>query len=403
MIRFVKQYWLSLIVNLIVLLHGAILHDFNYGIVSLLIVIAVWIINSILINRLNIDNIHLPERHAKTDVAISEVTQQVSTLSKLLMSELNSLHNSTKQVNNIVSDAVSSLNEGFSTLSTEALAQENLILSLITNMSDSDARESGHITVKQFAAETDEILNYFVAHIINVSKESMVMVHTIDDMVLNMKEINGLLADTKTIANQTDLLALNAAIEAARAGDAGRGFAVVASEVRGLSLRSNEFNDKIKEAVQRSVSDMDKAQKIIADIASKDMSMAMQSKNRVDEMMKSLDDMNLFIADKLGDVSIITSNIEKGVNVAVQALQFEDISRQLCEYIGEHLTLIGDNLDIVYNQLNQLEVEDENIDKCVEVLSDINTTMSVDFEKINSINKKKVQQGTMADGVIELF
>lgn len=397
----IKQYWLALSVNLIVLLYGVVLHDSNYGLISLLIIMAAYLFNAVLINKSYINDISPEETDTGDDV--TNVSLQVAQLSELIMSELNALKESTGQVNNIVSDAVSGLSGGFSTLSSEARAQEQLIMSLITNMSDSGAEEAERLTVKQFAAETDEILNYFVAHIINVSKESMVMVHTIDDMVLSMNEINGLLSDTKTIADQTNLLALNAAIEAARAGDAGRGFAVVASEVRELSLRSNEFNEKIRNAVQRSVSDMDKAQTIIADIASKDMSVAMKSKDRVDEMMSSLNDMNIFIADKLGDVSLITANIENGVNVAVQALQFEDISRQLCEYIGEHLSQISSNLDLVHTQLGQIDSEAMNSERMVEILSSVNEVLAVDLESINSNNRQKVQQGSMTEGEIELF
>jgi len=229
------------------------------------------------------------------------------------------------------------------------------------------------------------------------------MVHTIDDMVLNMKEINSLLADTKTIADQTNLLALNAAIEAARAGEAGRGFAVVASEVRDLSVRSNEFNEKIKNAVTRSVSDMDKAQKIISEIASKDMSIAIKSKERVDEMMGNLNEMNGFIAAKLSEVSDITTRIESGVSLAVQSLQFEDINRQLCDYIGIHLNQIKEHFDSMNAQLINASQETVSTDEIIALIANINSLLSQDLEKINQNTRQTVQQDDMSEGEIELF
>jgi len=398
-----KSYAIAIASGILILLYGAVFNNYYYGVESLIIMMAFWVINSFIVFKKGTSNQSLVVENDADSNQTATITEQVSQLADLISGELVSLNDSVLQVNSLVSDAVGGLSNSFSTLSNEARSQEKMVMSLITNMSDMKSDDSKRVTIKQFATETDEILNYFVSHIINVSKESMVMVHTIDDMVLNMKEINGLLADTKTIADQTNLLALNAAIEAARAGEAGRGFAVVASEVRELSLRSNEFNEKIKSAVQRSMSDMNKAQQIISEIASKDMSMAMKSKNRVEEMMTSLNDMNEFIALRLGEVSGITANIESGVNLAVQSLQFEDINRQLCEYIGTHLEQIRANFDTMYQKLNNLNKTDTSPEMLLEVLLSVNKLLNEDLENINLNTRKTVQQGDMSEGAIELF
>jgi len=403
LLYFIKQFWLALLGNLSVLLYGMIWGDFVYGIESLTVIMAIWVINAVVVLKKSSFSVTPVEENKDKTNQTEPISEQVSQLAELISGELLSLNDSIVQVNNLVSDAVAGLGNGFSTLSSEARSQEQLVMSLITNMSDQQSEDAKRVTIKQFATETDEILNYFVSHIVNVSKESMVMVHTIDDMVLNMKEINGLLADTKTIADQTNLLALNAAIEAARAGEAGRGFAVVASEVRELSLRSNEFNEKIKSAVQRSMSDMSKAQEIISDIASKDMSVAIKSKNRVEEMMSSLHDMNEFIATKLGDVSQITANIESGVNIAVQSLQFEDINRQLCEYINTHLGQIREHFESMYQKIDSFDNRNSNPEMLLEVLLSVNKILNEDLENINKNTRKTVQQGDMSEGGIELF
>lgn len=71
------------------------------------------------------------------------------------------------------------------------------------------------------------------------------------------REIAQVVGMVESVAHQTKLLALNASVEAARAGPAGKGFAVVAQEVRGLANRSQAAALRIREIVERSVSDIE--------------------------------------------------------------------------------------------------------------------------------------------------
>ena len=68
-------------------------------------------------------------------------------------------------------------------------------------------------------------------------------------------KIQTFVAQTKSVATQTNMLALNAAIEAARAGPQGRGFAVVADEVRKLAsvaaAAAGETADTVRGVLQR--------------------------------------------------------------------------------------------------------------------------------------------------------
>ncbi|WP_165855052.1 methyl-accepting chemotaxis protein [Marinobacter sp. JSM 1782161] len=87
----------------------------------------------------------------------------------------------------------------------------------------------------------------------------------IEDLRGSSEKIEQVISVIAEIAEQTNLLALNAAIEAARAGEQGRGFAVVADEVRGLSRRTGESTDQIRQWVNELVEQVDHANGLLGE------------------------------------------------------------------------------------------------------------------------------------------
>lgn len=96
-----------------------------------------------------------------------------------------------------------------------------------------------------YASASSQTVRDLVEQFDQVKQATMTLHSSFNDIADHFKEITEHLEDINKINSQTNLLALNAAIEAARAGDAGRGFSVVADEVRALSVRTDEFNEKI--------------------------------------------------------------------------------------------------------------------------------------------------------------
>ncbi len=262
--------------------------------------------------------------------AASEILARVAELAR---ARLNPVRDSLSQTQGLVRDAVGKLGASFQGLNEQSAAQQRLVLGLIAALAETTATREGKDGARagfaRFARETEEILEYFIEHVLAVSKESMAMVHRVDDMAEQMQKVVALLGDIKAIADQTNLLALNAAIEAARAGEHGRGFAVVAGEVRKLSQHSNAFSDQIREVVLKARENIEAAREVIGRLASKDMSIAIQSKARIDEMMQQVAELNRTVAGNLDAVSVISRRIGEDVALAVRSLQFEDIASQV--------------------------------------------------------------------------
>ena len=229
-----------------------------------------------------------------------------SQLEGIIQEESNVIQHELGQINSLVNDAIENLTSSFNGLNDLSRSQEDLVSGLVTNMTankeNSDGSEEKTLMINGFADETNQALHYFIEHILSTSRDSMSLVHTIDDISKAMGKVEGMLDDVKGIADQTNLLALNAAIEAARAGESGRGFAVVADEVRKLSQSSNEFSDRIRDVMKSSIDNINIAKEDIGKMASKDMNVALESKSRVTGMIEEAKLLNEFLHNNLGEV-----------------------------------------------------------------------------------------------------
>ena len=308
----------------------------------------------------------------------------------------------------LISEAVNSLQGSFNGLSEQTNAQFRMVMQLIDRATDSDTeceREENQGPVEDkmsfadFATETNTLLDYFVEQVITTSKDSMQIMHGIDDVASQMNAVENLLDDVRSIADKTNLLALNAAIEAARAGEAGRGFAVVADEVRNLSLRSNEFSEKISELMKGAMGNIVHAQETIEHMASKDMMFAIESKQRVDFTFQEMDKLNEFVGDTLQRVSACSEDITQKVGVAVRALQFEDIVRQLVEHVQTRLTSFSQAIHKI-ELLKNGEISREN---AKEILNQIEQELEGLKHLQENEDSKVVTQKSMDAGDVELF
>ncbi|HIJ83668.1 MAG TPA: hypothetical protein HPQ00_05610 [Magnetococcales bacterium] len=213
-----------------------------------------------------------------------------------------------------------------------------------------------------------------------------------------MNEVVELLQDINGIAEQTNVLSLNARIVAARAGQAGEAFSVVASEVRKLARNSHEFSDRINGVVRKSKKNIEEAKGIIEIMASKDMSFAIDSKGRVDEMMHEVSEIDRFTEETIHKVTGLADQISSQVGVAIMSMQFEDMVTQLSGSMEKKFAVLES-----FSQTMDADILFVDGLSQPEQLLRLQQMLEVQQASFNAVDRGAVQQSSMDEGEVELF
>lgn len=338
------------------------------------------------------------------------VSEQLATEYENLMSDADGEQNlqfeqiedELSRVKSIQGDAIEGVIKSFQGLDLQSKRQLDLVTHLISLLTTSNESQDG---AKSFRQEATEMISMFTQSIQDMSDGSRHMVEAMSTMSVNINAIEKLVGEIDGISSQTNLLALNASIEAARAGEAGRGFSVVADEVRTLSQRSGQFSNEIRTNYHEIEKTMTDAKEIVGKIAASDLTLTMNSKGRMDEMMLEIERTNENIALELQNVSGISAEISNDVELALQSMQFEDMTNQLIVHLNKRLeTLRG------FAKASSLLRHDFNVENTVEItaqledhITHLQAVMAEAHELSEKTVKNPVHQESMDDGEIDFF
>jgi methyl-accepting chemotaxis protein len=283
----------------------------------------------------------------------------------------------------LVAEASSNLIESFQGMKGQIQAQQASLDQAAEHLL-SRTREAGAEDGRSFSDAMGLLVQRFVDELVRVSLDSMKLVERFDMLASHVDGIVSRVNGIDRLARQTRFVALNANIEARRVGKAGLTFMVVAEEVKHLADSSARMNDQIREVVSGARVSMDEARGTINQLASHDMSVALESKNRMTEAMKAFEDINATATETLKNVSMHVSK-------AITSLQFEDLITQLLTATTHKVEVLG----VI----------------CLEILARLDAGHPLDPETISMSEahlrelgaKVAVKQQTLNHGEAELF
>jgi methyl-accepting chemotaxis protein len=239
-------------------------------------------------------------------------------------------HDEVGRVRTLITDAVEKLQDGFIGMQRHIGGQEQLLARMLQRLTDASGEGGG---LQGFAEDVKGALGQFVDHVVETSKNSLDMLHRVEDIARHLDDVQRHVNGIERIARLVRMVSLNASIEAARAGEAGAGFAVVAQEVRRLAGDTEDISSSIRESVTASRGDVDYARDVISRIASVDMNVALDTRGRVDGVLQEAGALNGFITERAHEASALSRDLASAVGLATTALQFEDLVTQVLTHM----------------------------------------------------------------------
>ncbi|PKF50071.1 methyl-accepting chemotaxis protein [Enterovibrio nigricans] len=290
----------------------------------------------------------------------------------------------------VIENSVHNLNSSFfgmeRAVSNQAELSRHMIKDLLNN-------EESEYSLTKVLPETETAIDTYIDILVQVSEKSITAIHRIHDMSDKLDAVFNLLDQVQAMSDQTNLLALNAAIEAARAGDLGRGFGVVAAEVRDLANRATELNSQIHKDINLAQDTVKQTNSIVGEIATLDMTAAIESKTRIEELLTGVQAVNMEVTKEISRVTEQGEVVRGEVAKSIQGLQFADIVSQQGQHVLNNLHILEDLNVLIMEKLQEGSVDWVALHKAVDEIE----------EMAGSAERAPAKQMSADEGDIELF
>ncbi|MFN7038190.1 MAG: methyl-accepting chemotaxis protein [Alphaproteobacteria bacterium] len=252
----------------------------------------------------------------------------------------------------------------------------------------------------------DQTLVESIDKVLEVSKLAISMVHSLEESMRSLKDVEGFIQNIQRITKQTNLLALNANIEAARAAENGKGFGVVANEVKELSKEIAILSSEMQTKIGSICANVKESYSLIKEVATVDMSSNLTIKEKISELTENIVKQNEESSIILQDAANSAEDNANKISEMVVDLQFQDRLNQNLESILSMLSFISEPLNKLIEVENDKIINSEMVESILSELklSEVKQYL-LDILNSHSYIKDKERFQNISDSTsdIELF
>lgn len=267
----------------------------------------------------------------------------------LLVNSINQLVVNLKNITNILSDVIYTLNSNIirisnsaETISDGARNQKSTLIDTSTAMNELSSSISQVSTNASAVRNITELTNKEAIESGDSVKKLVAGMSAISERTEKIVEIIDVIDD---IAEQTNLLALNAAIEAARAGVHGRGFAVVAQEIRKLAEKSAQSTKNIARLIKDSV-----------EVITEGDELSQKAGTAIENILSKIQNINLLIHN-ISNATSDQVNQSKNIVNSIQYLnQITQRNSSAADDLLESINQLKRQADNLHSTINEFQL-----------------------------------------------